>query len=331
MIARQVLLRRNPVGTLRADDFEVTDVELPPLGANDVLVRNRFMSIDPYMRLMISSQEGYLAAMNPGDAMHGAAVGVVEQSHVADVPVGSMVVSMAGWRNAFVAPRSDVQLVDASVPAEWHLGLLGLTGVTAYLGIEKVLRPSANETIFVSGAAGAVGSVACRLAKLRGARVLGSAGSGAKAKWLTEIVGIDAAVDYKSEDVVEFLRREAPDGIDCYFDNVGGTMLEAALVAVKPYGRIGLCGAMSQYASGDYRSGPRDFFAIVEKSLILHGFNAFLLSPEETADAVAWLRDQAIEGKISPHAHVAKGIDAAPQAFVDLFEGRFQGKLVVEF
>lgn len=328
--ARQVQLRRNPAGPVRADDFELVDVALPPLRQDDVLIRNLFMSIDPYMRLMLSSQAGYLAAMRPGEAMHGAAVGVVEESRAPDLPAGTLVLSQMGWRSRFVAPRSDVSVVDGNVPPAWHLGVLGLTGVTAWLGIERVLEPAAGETIFISGAAGAVGSVACQLAKMRGARVLGSAGSAAKAAWLIDAVGVDAALDYNAEAADVFLRREAPEGVDCYFDNVGGTMLETLLDAVKPHGRIGLCGAMSQYQSGDYRSGPRNFFSIIERSLSVTGFNAFLLPPADTVDIVAALRRHAMDGRIMPNAVIAVGLDAAPDAFVSLFDGGFLGKLIVE-
>ena len=331
IFAQQVLLRRNPVGRLSVDDFELVEIALPPLASDQVRVRNRWMSIDPYMRLALSSQAGYLAMMQPGDPMGGAAVGIVEESRDWSLPPGSLVLSQMGWRSQFVSPGSDLVQLDGAIPGSWHLGLLGLTGVTAFVGIEQVLLPRAGETIFVSGAAGAVGSIACQLAKRRGARVLGCAGSPDKVRWLIEEASVDAVVDYNAGPVDDFLGREAPDGVDCYFDNVGGPMLETLLEKIKPHGRIALCGAMSQYQSGDYRAGPVNFFSIIERSLAVTGFNAFLLSPDETLTSVGWLRDRALSGELKPCATIVNGLHSAAPAFVGLFDGSFLGKLIVEF
>lgn len=327
--ARVVLLRRNPVGDVAPEDFEVVEGALPPLEDGQALVRNRWMSIDPYMRLTLGSQAGYLAAAEPGDTLRGAAIGVVEESRDPALPVGSMVRSQMGWRSRFVAAAADLAIVDPDVPGVWHLGILGLTGVTAWLGIERVLAPAAGETVLVSGASGAVGSIACQLAKRRGARVLASAGTEAKIAWLIDEIGVDAAFNHREQSLDAFLEREAPGGVDHYFDNVGGPMLEASLRHMKPYGRIGLCGAMSQYQSGDYRAGPADFFTVIEKSLELRGFNAFLLGPDETAAIVRALADWARAGTLKPLATVIDGLDEAPRAFARLFGEGFQGKAIV--
>lgn len=200
--------------------------------------------------------------------------------------------------------------------------------MTAYPGIEDVLRPEAGETIFVSAAAGAVGSLACQLAKGRGARVLGSAGSDEKAAWLKSELGVDAVVNYRREDVAAFLKAQCPTGLDCYFDNVGGRTLDAALGAMRPGGRIGLCGAISQYNDDNYRAGPSDFFTIIEKGLVVTGFNAGLAAPrgrEISAALIGLLQS----GELLWKETVVEGLDNAAAAFASLFEGENVGKLIV--
>lgn len=329
MTPRQVQLRSQPRGRIRADDFTLAEVPLPEPGAGEVVVRNEWMSVDPYMRLVLSGQEGFLPPLQPGEVLGGAAAGVVIQSRDPAMPVGTRVLSQMAWRSHFVSPAAELTPIEGDAPAHWHLGFLGLTGITAWLGIERVLRPGAGETVFVSGAAGAVGSIACQLARLRGARVLGSASSAEKARWLIEVAGVDAVTDYRTEDLDEFLKREAPNGLDCYFDNVGGAMLDRVLQHMKPYGRIGACGAMSQYQSGNYRTGPANFFTIIEKSLVLSGFNAFLLAPSDMADITRDLARLAADGQVKPCETIVEGLDRAAQAFAGLFEGGYLGKLIV--
>lgn len=331
MQAQEIRLRRQPKGHVVAGDFALTDVTLPALGTGDVLVRNTWMSVDPYMRLVLTGQEGFVPQKRPGDTMDGAAVGVVEQSNDPAFPVGTAVTSMMGWRSHFISDGSGLTRLPASdVPPSWHLGLLGLTGVTAWLGIERVLQPQAGETVLVSGASGAVGSVAVQLAKRRGARVLATCGADDKAQWLLDAVGADAVVNYRTTALTGFIAREAPGGVDCYFDNVGGDMLEQAFGFMKPYGRIGLCGAISQYERDDYRRGPANFFAAIEKSLTMRGFNAFLLTPEENAEAVQALSTMATQGELSAFETVIEGLDRAGEAFARLFDGGLPGKVVVK-
>ncbi len=331
MIARQVQLCRQPQGHIRADDFELVETPLPALGAGDVLVRNTWMSVDPYMRLVLTGQDGFVPQKRPGEVMDGAAVGIVEQSGDPAFPVGTLVLSANGWRSHFVAKGDALTaLPDTDAPPQWYLGVLGLTGITAWLGIEKVLLPAAGETILISGASGAVGSIAVQLAKQRGAKVLATCGSDTKARWLREDVGADAVFNYRTGGALsDFVREAAPDGLDCYFDNVGGSMLESAFDLMKSYGRIGLCGAISQYETGDYRRGPANFFIAIEKSLRLEGFNAFLLTPQENADIARDLADRAQSGAIRPFETVVDGLDQAAAAFAALFEGGYPGKVVV--
>lgn len=331
--ATEIRIERLPVGHTRAQDFRSVKTVLKELEPAEVLVRNEWMSLDPYMRLGLSSQAGYVAPLKPGDMLGGPAVGIVEASADPEFPVGARVLSQMGWRSHFTTKPTDAGLVrvsDADVPPEWHLGLLGLTGVTAWIGIERVLRPGPGETIFISGAAGAVGSIACQLAKIRGARVLGSAGSQEKIDWLLNDIGVDAVFNHRTQDLSAFLSDEAPGGVDCYFDNVGGAMLEMFLERTRPGGRIGLCGAMSQYEQEDYRSGPANFFAAIESELRLEGFNAFRLSPDQWASAAAELKRLAREGRLKPCHSIVHGIENVPAAFAGMFGNGQCGKLIVQ-
>lgn len=331
-LATQVQIRQLPDGHVTANDFVLAEVPLPEMHAGDIEVRNVWMSLDPYMRLGLTRQEGFVAQLSTGDVLNGSAIGVVERSLNAAFPVGSHILSQMGWRSHFVASPQDAiaKLVDSDVPLEWHLGLLGLTGITAWLGIEGVLAPMQGETIFISGASGAVGSIACQLAKSRGARVLGSAGSDEKAQWLIRELGVDAVHQYRKQSVEDFVKDNAPDGVDCYFDNVGGTMLDSFLSAMRPGGRVGLCGAMSQYEQGNYRSGPKNFFAVIENNLCLEGFNAFRLPEEKWAEIAGRLKALARSGGIKPCQTMVNGIAQVPDAFARMFETGQSGKLVVQ-
>lgn len=328
----QVRVKQLPQGCTKAGDFELVEAVLPELDQGQILVRNEWMSLDPYMRLGLTQQEGYVSQICPGDILGGAAVGVVEISNDAGYPVGTRVLSNLGWRSHYIADAAQDGISPISTlntPPEWHLGLLGLTGVTAWIGIEDVLQPVDGETIFISGAAGAVGAIACQLAKLRGARVLASVGSDEKANWLVDELGVDATVNYRSDSLTAFLDAHAPAGVDCYFDNVGGHMLETFLTRTKPGGRIGLCGAMSQYEEGDYRAGPANFFAAIENNLRLEGFNAFRLPPARREAIVKELMVRAESRLIRPCQALVEGIEQVPNAFEAMFSAGQCGKLVV--
>ncbi|TAJ74301.1 MAG: NADP-dependent oxidoreductase [Phenylobacterium sp.] len=328
-LAREIRLARMPGDRVSADDFVMAETPLPALQDGDVRVRNMWMSVDPYMRLPLTGRKGVRPGLSVGDPMFGAAVGVVEESRAPAMPAGALVLSQKGWRDRFVAPASDLQALPVSdISPSWYLGVLGLSGMTAYPGVEEVLRPVAGETLFVSAAAGAVGSLACQLARRRGVRVLGSAGSDDKVAWLKDELGLDGAVNYRRQDVGAFLKAECPNGLDCYFDNVGGATLDAALGAMRPGGRIGLCGAISQYNDDNYRAGPADFFTIIEKGLVVTGFNAGLAAPRgpEIAAALIGLLQS---GELRWKETVVEGLENAPAAFASLFEGENVGKLIV--
>lgn len=327
--ARVIRLARRSEAVVRPDDFEIAEIGLRAPVDGEVVVRNTWMSLDPYMRLPLTGQSGVHSPMGVGAEMEGAAIGVVEQSAAPGLPVGATVMSRKGWRDRFLAPAASLQRVDGETPPQWRLGVLGLTGMTAYAGVEYVLKPVAGETLFVSGAAGAVGSIACQLAKRRGARVVATAGSAEKVEWLLSELGVDAAANYKAEDVGDFLARACPDGLDGYFDNVGGPTLDAALRAMKPWGRVGLCGAIAQYDEDNYRAGPRDFFTVIEKGLTVTGFNAGLWGARAGGEMMQALGQMLSRGELVWRETVVEGLENAPSAFVSLFDGRNLGKLLV--
>lgn len=327
--ANVVRVKRKVEGAVSAADFEIAAKDLAPLADGDVLVRNLFISVDPYMRLPLTGRSGVKAPIGIGSEMSGAAVGVVEQSRSPRLAEGDIVMGQSGWCDRAVMPAAALQKLDVEgIEPSWYLGILGLSGITAYAGIEEVIKPAPSETLFVSSAAGAVGVLAAQLAKLRGARVIGSAGSDEKCRWLVEEVGLDATVNYRTQELGAFLARECPKGLDCYFDNVGGATLDAALRAMRPRGRIGLCGAMSQYNDANYRAGPSEFFTVIEKGLTMTGFNAGMYG----AKAAAFLPTLAAHvkaGKLVWREVTFEGLANVPDAFASLFDGRSAGKVIV--
>lgn len=327
--ARQIVLARRPEGPVRLADFTAREVPLGAPAPGEVLVRNLWLSLDPYMRLYMAESGSIHGSVAPGEPMPGGAVGEVIASASDMLPVGATVLSMAhGWRDHYRAPAAQLQRLapDAGPVRRW-LGLYGLTGITAWGGIHGVLKPQKGETLFVNAAAGAVGSVAVQLATRAGARVIASAGSDAKCAWVREL-GATHAINYRRENLAERLAALAPEGIACAFDNVGGEQLEILIDAAARQGRIALCGAIALYDSENYRAGPRNLFAAIEKHVSLTGFNAgfyFPRAPEIIADLAA----AEAEGALTDAETIVEGLGALPQGFVDLMEGRSRGKMLV--
>ena len=329
--SREVRLAHRPVGAPTLADFSIVSVETPALAAGEFLVRNQYMSVDPYMRLPMSGQDGVHAVMDAGQALTGAAIGIVEQSANPDWPVGCWAVSGShGWRDSYLSDGKGLTKIETLAgPASLYVGLLGLIGVTAFGGIEGVLKPQPGQTLFVSGAAGAVGSVVCQLARIRGARVIGTAGSDEKVAWLKNVLGIDEAVNYRTAgDLRSVLKDFAPDGLDLMFDNVGGDTLEATLDMMKFGGHAALCGAIALYNSDNYRAGPANFFTVIEKCIRLEGFNAGPYYPR-AGEIFGFLGGLLESGKLVWRETVREGIDAAPQAFIDMMAGANIGKMIV--
>jgi len=332
-LSREVRLARRPDGAPTMEDFALETVDLPTPSSGRFLVRNRFMSVDPYMRLPMTGQDGVHAAMDAGQTLTGAAIGVVEQSAHDGWPVGAWAVSGAhGWREAYLSDGAGLARLEALAGnPSLYVGLLGLIGVTAFGGIEGVLKPGPDDTLFVSGAAGAVGSVACQLAKRRGARVLGTTGSDDKVAWLKDELGLDEAVNYKTAgDLRPVLKAFAPGGLTMMFDNVGGETLEATIDVMKPGGHLALCGAIALYNGSNYRAGPSNFFTIIEKCLRIEGFNAGPYYPR-AGEIFEFLGGLLSRGELVWRETIRDGIDAAPRAFIEMMAGANIGKMLVRF
>jgi NADPH-dependent curcumin reductase CurA len=270
---REIRLAARPVGQPRETDFELVETDVPVPRDGEVLVRNLFMSVDPYMRGRMNDLKSYVPPFQLGATLEGGAIGEVAQSRHPDLKEGEFVISSLGWREHFVSDGRGLSRIDPSLgPFSAHLGVLGGTGLTAYVGLLDIGQAKSAETVFVSAAAGAVGSVVGEIAKLKGCRVVGSAGSDAKVAFLREELGFDAALNYKSVGLEQALGGTCPGGIDVYFDNVGGDHLQAALNHMNPFGRIAACGMISNYNSTAPMPGPNNLGLIVRQRLTVRGF-----------------------------------------------------------
>jgi len=294
-----------------------------------VLVRNVYMSVDPYMRGRMRDVKSYVPPFEVGKPLEGGALGKVEASNHAEWPVGTYVSSGLGWRDYFVSDGRNLQRVDPGLaPLTQYLGVLGGTGFTAYVGLLDLMEPREGETVFVSGAAGAVGLITGQLAKIRGCRVVGSCGSDEKVRLLTSDFGYDAAFNYKTSDLEQALSEHCPDEIDIYFDNVGGDHLQAALNHMKDFGRISACGAISLYNLEDPQPGPNNLGNVIRKRLTMRGFIVSDHGDRRAAfqrDMLRWLG----EGQVIDRETVVDGLERAPDAFMGLFHGDNVGKMLV--
>jgi NADPH-dependent curcumin reductase CurA len=325
----EIRLASRPNGIPTAANFTLTRTELPPLKDGEVLVRNLFMSVDPYMRGRMNDVKSYVPPFQLGKPLDGGAVGEVVESRARDFKHGDAVTSGFGWRDYFIAPPDLLHPVSREIqPLSVYLGTLGMPGMTAWAGLNLV-DVKAGDVVYISGAAGAVGNVAGQLAKLRGCRVIGSAGSAEKVRFLLEECGFDGAFNYKPGPVLEQLNLAAPDGIDVYFDNVGGETLEAALSALRVHGRIVACGSISGYNDEKPRPGPSNLFNMIVKRLTMKG----LIVSDSLDRQAAFEREVGGYLKAGTLKHketVVKGIDRAVDAFIGLFHGQNVGKMVVD-
>jgi len=327
--SREIRLASRPSGIPTAANFARAQIELKPLQRQQVLVRNLFMSVDPYMRGRMNDRKSYVPPFEIGKVLEGGAVGEVVESRAKEFKAGDAVVSNFGWREYFIASPKDLHPVSRAVqPLSVYLGALGMTGMTAWAGLHLV-KVEAGDVIYISGAAGAVGNVAGQLAKIRGCKVIGSTGSMEKVKFLREECGFDIAFDYKTGPVVEQLKVEAPDGIDVYFDNVGGEALEAALSMLRVHGRIIACGGISGYNEEKPRPGPSNLFNITTKRLTMKGLivRDWLDRQGEFEKEVGGYLQS---GKLKNKETVVEGLDQAESAFIGLFTGNNIGKMVVK-
>ncbi|WP_433217138.1 NADP-dependent oxidoreductase [Dactylosporangium sp. CS-047395] len=322
-------LAARPTGFPSESDFELRESPIPTPGPGQVVVRNDVMSVDPAMRGRMNDVKSYVAPFQLGEPLDGGAVGTVVASEHEHVKVGDSVLHGLGWRSYALLDGAKVRTVDtAAAPSSAYLGVLGMPGLTAYAGLLDVARMRPEETVFVSGAAGAVGTLVGQIARLRGARlVIGSAGSAEKVRYLTDELGFDAAFNYRDGDIRAQLKRLAPDGIDVYFDNVGGEQLEEALFRMNLHGRIAVCGAISQYNTPDAK-GIRNLSLLISKRLTMQGFLVLDHWSRREAfveEVTAWLR----EDKLKVAETFVDGIDNAVGAFLGMLKGDNLGKMVV--
>ncbi len=309
-------------------DFEIAEVAVPDPADGEILVRNAYVSVDPYMRPRMSEQRSYAASYVVGEPMFGGAVGRVEVSRNPGFAEGDWVLHGLGWREWALLDGTGMRTIDPeAAPVSTALGVLGMPGLTAWYGLFEIGAVKEGETVFVSGAAGAVGSAAGQMAKIAGCRVLGSAGSPEKLEWAREL-GFDEVFSYRERTTRDALRELAPDGIDVYFDNVGGEALEAAIGALRNYGRVVACGSIVAYNATEAPPGPRNMFLVVTKRLRLQGFiisDHYDRFREFHEQASEWVRS----GRLRYRETVVEGIENAPAAFIGLLRGENVGKMLV--
>ncbi|GAB1834285.1 NADP-dependent oxidoreductase [Achromobacter xylosoxidans] len=327
---REIHLKSRPTGVPTREAFALVETTLAPVAAGQILVRNTWMSVDPYMRGRMVDRKSYIAPFALDAALDGAAVGIVEQSADPAFAIGDHVVHFAGWREHVVLDGgSATRIATDGIAPQTYLGALGFPGLTAYVGLVRIAQARAGETIFVSAASGAVGSTVAQIAKLLGLRVVASVGSRDKAAWLLNEVGVDAVINYREEtDLAGALAQAAPEGIDIYFDNVGGEHLEAALAVANDHARFVLCGMIAGYNAESGARGPGNIFLAIEKRIHLQGLIAsdhVALFPEFTAVMSDWIR----QGKVKLRETVHDGLESAPDAFIGLFKGANTGKMLV--
>jgi len=331
ILSREIRLARRPVGLPRESDFELAEMRIPELGEKEVLVRNIYMSVDPYMRGRMNDRPSYVPPFQLGEPLGGACVGQVVVSRNPMFKDGDCVSSSRGWREYFVSDGTDLVKIDPRLaPIQAYLGPLGMTGMTAYIGLLHVGQPKVGETVLVSAASGAVGSIACQIARIKGCRVIGSAGSKEKVEWLLNDAGIDEAFNYKEAgDLVAEVGKYCAKGVDVCFENVGGRHLEAALEHMNLSGRVVLCGMISLYNATEPEPGPRNLFYVTTKRLTIRGF---IVSDhlEWRSQFLGKMRQWIGEGRIKWKETIVAGIENAPKAFLSLFKGENFGKMLVK-
>ncbi|MFI2639982.1 NADP-dependent oxidoreductase [Streptomyces sp. NPDC018610] len=330
-VSRAWHLLSRPVGWPKPEDFALVEAELPQPGEGQVLVRNEYLSVDPYMRGRMSAAKSYAAPYELNQPMLGGAVGEVVVSNAENIAVGDHVLHFGGWREYAAVDASQAVKVDPeAAPLSTYLGVLGMTGLTAYAGLLRTASFKEGDIVFVSGAAGAVGSQVGQIAKLKGAsRVIGSAGSDEKVKLLTDEYGFDAAFNYKNGPVSEQLRAAAPDGVDVYFDNVGGDHLEAAVGALNLHGRIAICGAISVYNNTEPAPGPKNLARLIQTRGRIEGFlvgDHYDLQPQFVREVGPWVRS----GELKYRETVVEGVENTLEAFLGVLRGDNTGKMIVK-
>ncbi|UTV30369.1 NADP-dependent oxidoreductase [Photobacterium atrarenae] len=330
MKSQEIHLASRPQGTPTADNFSLIERELAPLQDGQVLIQNLWMSVDPYMRGRMIDRASYVPPFQLNHVLEGGAIGEIIESRNDQWPVGTKVSHMQGWRSHAICDGQGLTAIPAtSLPLQSFLGIMGMPGMTAWTGLFRIAELKPGDTVFVSAASGAVGSIACQLAKLQGCTVIGSVGSDEKAESL-KALDIDAVINYKTAgDLTQALAQAAPQGVDVYFENVGGEHLEAALNNMNEFGRITVCGMISQYNATEPQPGPSNIGMLIVKKLKMQGFIVFD-HWQHYGDFAAQMGQWISEGKIKWDETIYEGLAQAPEAFIGLFEGKNKGKMLVK-
>jgi len=330
-VNRQFLLAARPEGMVKETDFEYREVDVPEPAEGQVLIRTRYVSLDPSMRGQMENRADYVAPLELGDVMRAGAVGTVERSRHPDYPEGTLVSGFFGMQDFVLSDGRQLPLrvFPSDVDPTEALGILGGTGMTAYFGMLELGEPRFGDTVVISGAAGATGSVAGQIARIHGCRVIGIAGSAEKCRWLTDELGFDAAIDYRQDDVRTALREHCPDGIDVFFDNVGGEILDLCLARIATNARVVICGGISRYNATGELAGPKNYFNLVFRRARMEGFIVLDYAPrfdEATRQMRAWIE----AGRLRQRTTVVEGFEQLPATLIKLFEGFNTGKLMVK-
>ncbi len=329
-VNHQFRLAARPDGMVGPEHFDYVEEALPELTDGQVLIKTAYISLDPAMRGWMAESRSYIPPVQIGEVMRAGTVGEVVESKGQKFAVGDHVTGWLGVQEYAVCDENAVFKVDAGeIPLTTYLGALGMPGITAYFGLLDVGAPKEGETVVVSGAAGAVGSVVGQIAKIKGCRVVGIAGGPEKCAWIVEELGFDAAIDYKGEDVGEALRKHCPEGVDVYFDNVGGEILDAALARLARGARVVICGAISQYNKMTSMSGPGNYMSLLVNRARMEGFvviDYMGRAPEAVGEMAGWIA----EGKLIAREDVVEGFESFPEALQKLFRGENVGKLVLK-
>ena len=327
---KQLILKKRPVGIPDADTWELQTNPISEPGEGEILIKHHYISLDPAMRGWMNDMESYIPPIPIGDVMRAGSIGIVEKSNHPKFKVGDCVTGWGGVQQYAVSDGTDWYSVDPSLaPMPMYIGTLGMPGMTAYFGILEVGKIKEGETVLVSGAAGAVGSVVGQIAKIKGCKVVGIVGGAEKCKYLTETLGFDGAVDYKSENLYEAIKRECPQGIDVYFDNVGGDILDAALAQIRMHARIVICGAISQYNNKEAVKGPSNYLSLLVNRGTMQGMLAMDYA-KGYAHAAKEMGMWMTQGKLKSREDIYDGIENFHETFQRLFTGEKLGKLVLK-
>lgn len=328
---KQILLRRRPDGLVQRDDFEVVDGKMPEPGDNEVLLDTVYLGLDATVRTWLSKAEGYIPPVEIGEVVRCSGIGRVRASNSDKVPVGALVATLTGWQEHAVVgddPMLTTVLTDDTDPLA-ELSVFGSAGMTAYVGLTEIGRVKPGETVVVSAAAGATGSTAVQIAKILGARVFGVAGSDEKCAWLVDDLGIDGAVNYRTDDLAAKLKEFCPKGVDVFFDNTGGPVLDAVLGRIANNGRVVLCGAISSYNDHHKPPGPANYLNLISRRATMQGFISWD-AWGRWAEITAQLRDWVRTGQLRYRIHSFEGLESAPDALNAMFTGENIGKIVVK-